>query len=401
MLRRPTRLPTLGIAVISWLAFNPAAGGADTNDLELFTRDLGISLWDKSFSLRTGMGYKDNVLLSSGETGAEGSSPVKSSPYFTSGLDVTVFRLPLGDWEYYFFLTGDDVRYWRDVGVGSEDLWLAAAKIRRAFGDIWKAGLLCSYTYQAQVFDLANLESADIFQPAKVIGNTLTVRPSLRAELGKNRWLELEFDATRQFFGAPAYSYWSVGPRITLGQSYGNRSEVSLSYEALKQYYDQEPQAILDADGNGEDLAGTHLNVFKHRVEIAWHHYWDQPRRWQTTMKVNFDYTRDNGAGFYDFFKYGTTWEIKYKKDAWDIRARASAVRYEYPHQDAGTDPWTLEDNLAKWRLADLTFNLHGERYLTKYLKLFAEYEFEHSFSSRPTEQYNVNNVSGGLGWEF
>ena len=401
MWRRFIRLSRLGMAVMTCLAWNPPVRGADTNGLELLTEDLGVSLWDESFSLRTGMGYKDNVLLSSGETGTNGVSGVKSSPYFTSGLDATIFRLPLGDWEYYFFLTGDDIRYWRNIGVGSEDLWLAAAKIQRDFGGIWKAGWLCSYTYEAQVFDIADLESADVFEPAKIIGHTITVRPSLRAELGKNWWLELELDAIRQFFSAPAYSYWSLGPKITLGRAYGNQSELSLSYDAASQFYDNEPQAALDADGNGEDIAGTHLNVLKHRVELAWHHHWDQGRHWQTTTKLNFDYAQDNGTGFYDYFKYGISGEIGYKKAAWEVKARASAVRYEYPNQDAGTDPFTLEDNFAKWRQTTLVFNVHGERYLTKYLKLFAEYNFEQSISTRPTEQYRVNTISAGLGWEF
>jgi len=42
---------------------------------------------------------------------------------------------------------------------------------------------------------------------------------------------------------------------------------------------------------------------------------------------------------------------------------------------------------------------LRGEKSLRKWLKLFAEYEFEHSLSNRLTDDYQVNTITGGLEW--
>jgi len=49
-------------------------------------------------------------------------SAAQGSGFFSSGLDLTIFRLPLNGLAFNLTVTGDDVRYWRDVaGVQGED----------------------------------------------------------------------------------------------------------------------------------------------------------------------------------------------------------------------------------------------------------------------------------------
>ena len=91
------------------------------DDLELLTKDLGVSLWDESFTVRSGAGYDDNVLLD--DTRVRGCF-LLSTTALTAAM---VFRLPIDNWDIDFFVTGDDYRrYTRDIGVGSQDLldWL-------------------------------------------------------------------------------------------------------------------------------------------------------------------------------------------------------------------------------------------------------------------------------------
>jgi hypothetical protein len=45
--------------------------------------------------------------------------------------------------------------------------------------------------------------------------------------------------------------------------------------------------------------------------------------------------------------------------------------------------------------------NLRLEKNVTGWLKLFAEYEFEHTVSNDFVEQYVVNTFKGGLLWQF
>ena len=126
MSRAIIRLLCLGLTVGLLPAASRAADPPDVlekeekEDLALFVKGLGVSLWDQTYSVRTGVGYNNNVLL-------DESQPNKS-PFFVNGLDATVFRLPVDDWGVSIFVSGDDIRFWRDVGVGSEDSWLAGGK---------------------------------------------------------------------------------------------------------------------------------------------------------------------------------------------------------------------------------------------------------------------------------
>src|SRR5690349_18239069 len=121
---------------------------AFTNNLALIPEDDSIwkesLLWDKDVVLRAGFGYKDNVLLA--------PSAPQGSPFFTSGLDLTIFRLPLDGLEVNLSIVGDDVRYTRHPGgLSGEDLFLASAQVQRYFSGVWRAGLELRYSYVDQV----------------------------------------------------------------------------------------------------------------------------------------------------------------------------------------------------------------------------------------------------------
>ena len=379
------RAPVIAIrlAALIILLIPVAMNAADDDDLALITKDMGISLWDESFTIRTGIGYDDNVFLN--------NTQLRGSPFFINGLDMTILRLPVDAWEYDFFVTGDDIRYWRDVGVGSQDLWLGVAKVQRSFGDDWQAGATFSYAYQAQVLDLLTSEGALSHAPTKVIGNTISLRPFVRRTLGTNYWVELQAEGTRQFYGAPAFSYWSAGPKITLGRSYGFHSDVALSYAILDQPFDTESREAL----NGASLAGPRLAYLTQKVELLWRHHWDEKHVWANTARLGFDSIDDNGSGYFNYYRSGCSDELDYNAHGWTITALASFQYYDYPYQTAD-DP-----ALDKLYETGFTLNLHVEKHLTKWLGLFAEYEFEHTFSNDSVEQYAVNTIKGGLLWDF
>ena len=77
-----------------------------TNGLELIPDKPKLwsesFLWDKDITLRAGIGYKDNVLSS--------PSAPQGSGFFTSGLDLAIFRLPLNGVGFDLTVTGDDAR---------------------------------------------------------------------------------------------------------------------------------------------------------------------------------------------------------------------------------------------------------------------------------------------------
>src|ERR1700761_9372174 len=122
------------------ICFAVRAQSTNEDDLELLTKELGVSLWDESFTIRTGAGYDNNVLLD--------DTRVRGSAFIDDGLDATVIRLPIDNWGIDFFVTGDDYRYTRDIGVGSQDLWIGAFKVDKTFATVWQSGLTLAYSYQ-------------------------------------------------------------------------------------------------------------------------------------------------------------------------------------------------------------------------------------------------------------
>ena len=109
----------------------------------------------------------------------------QGSPFFTSGLDLTILRLPLDGWEANLTIVGDDIRYFRHPGgLSGEDLFLASVQVQKYFGGVWRSGLELRYSYVDQV-----LEEFLIVGGARAVeakGNTLVVRPFIRRDISSN-----------------------------------------------------------------------------------------------------------------------------------------------------------------------------------------------------------------------
>jgi hypothetical protein len=387
---RPVIRPVC-VCLVIWLA---AAGArsADTmmnldkeekEDLALLSQGLGVSFWDESFSVRNGVGYNDNVLL-------DAENPNRS-PFFLNGLDATILRLPIDDWGLSLFVSGDDIRYWRDVGVGSEDNWLTGGKAQWSFAPEWQASFLASYDYGAQVMDLLSGLGLGEQAPTKIIGDTITLKPAVRRDLGTNYWIEMQFEGTRQIYDSPAFSYWRYGPRVVLGRKYGHRSDITVSYGVFNQPYDNESQVEPD----GTEIPRTDVRCWLQRFEVAWHYYWDKKLEWENITRLNFDMNGDNGPGYFNYRRYAAAEELDYNRAPWKLSASAGLQYYHFPYQQVS------DTDLSNVYQSDLTLNVHVERQVIRCLKLFVDYQYEHTYSDDPTEHYVVNIVKGGVSWEF
>ena len=368
-----------GLGLFVWGAF------AAEEKLALIPDDVsllgGSLLWDKDISVRTGFGYKDNVLWSPFHP--------QGSPFLANGLEVMVIRLPADGLLFSFFLDGNDTRYLRSVGVDKEQTLMSVAQVKKDFWDNWQLGAALQYSYVDQVQDLSLTESQ--LASAQVQGHGITFRPSLRRNLTTNWWVQLEVPVTRQLLSAPLDNFWQIGPKLTLCRELGRVSELRLSYAAFHIGYDH--RAETDAAGN--DIPGTRLERWTHKVELAWQRSWDEARHWRTTTTLGFDDSVDNAAGYFDYRRYGVAEELRYQAGTWDIRAKADVSYYDFPVRTISTSDVTL---FNKW---NLSLRLRAEKRLASFLKVYAEYEHERSLSNEDFEKYSVNTVLGGLQWEF
>jgi hypothetical protein len=355
------------------------AARANTNALEFELPDL--PLWDHAFNLRLGAGYKDNLLLNRDAT--------ESSYLLSTTVETLVLRLPVDGRQFTFFLTAEDLRYPDGEQVTKEQLVLARAQGKLEFHDIWQAGLALDYLYQDQVFDVSATETNT--EPLPLVGHQISLRPSLRRQLPRHHWIEGEILAQRQWFDAPVDDYWESAPKLVIGRDYGHRSTVSFSYLFGWRRYDTRTPLALD----GTPVPGVDLEFQRHELELAGRHNWDSRRRWRTTTRLNYQLNEDNDSGYFDYRLYKFSQQLRYVTSTWEIRGQLRLSHYNFPNQSvSSSDPVSRDKTLA-------AASVHAERKLTERFRLYADYEYEHSFSNRDLDEYRVHKVLAGVDCEF
>ena len=329
------------------------------------------------------MGYQNNVLLS--DANRHGSA------FWDTGGEITLLRVPLDGTEVHFTLTGDDYRYWRDIGVTHQDLWLLSAEVRREFAADWKAGLLAQYTYLNQVVDLFDFENHLQQPPALITGHGFTLRPSLQKLFGNGWTLAWEFDGVRQFLSSPADSFTRFGPRAVLGFHPGKRTEINLGYSYQPSFFEHQSEV----DGDGYPLANTSLVILRQQVVLGGKYDWDSGRHWQTSLNLGFTDAWDGGAGFYNYRDYGVGTQLRYRGQRWELLLGGGLSYRDFPVQTVSpTDPAKLHQALGR-------VNVRLEHKLLQWLKVYAAWEREVSLSDSPDEVYHADTLSAGLDWMF
>ena len=345
------------------------------------TNDFKIHLWNYGTDLRGLIGYKDNVFLS--------HTNRQDSPFWDSGGDFLVFRLPSGNWSFNGLITGDYVRYVAGPVSTEEATALALAQATRSFGQHWSSTLGANYAYQDQVMDLSAIEP-QLAGAGRVVGHTLTERWLTRGDYGL-AWGELEMAGTRQWLESPLDSYWQFGPKVSLGSRFGPRDDLTLSYQWTRLADDHEP----DLDRQGNTVTNTHLVLGSQNVQLAWHRAWDERRQWLTTLTAGFGLDQDNGSGFFNRYAYSLSPKLEYRRGPWRLSAFLTAAAYQYPIQTIAPDSDT--HRTKTW----LSAHARAEWKVSKILRLLANYSFDRSFSNLDIDDYYTHTFSMGVEFQF
>jgi hypothetical protein len=361
----------------------PETALSDTNlipkDVPLWTESM---LWDKQVALSSGLGYKDNVLL----------SPFKprGSAFFVNGVDLTFLRLPLDGWQIEGLLVGDDIRYWRNVGTDSEDSFISSLRVQRELPDGWRLGLEGRGLDEKQVLDISTREGAPA--TALVEGYGITGKPFARKDFDVGLWLQAEFPITRWSLAAPLDAYWDFGPVATVGFNFGKHSDVTASYGASYQPHAQ----WLALDRFGRPLP-QHLEIFQDRTEFAWHQYWDRRQHFHSSTRFVFAYDEDNGGGYFNYYQYQIVEDVLWQTADWQVKGSVQQVYELYPVQGVGI----LNGQLLNRNLLDLS--LEVERRVFKGFKAFGKVDYDrgHSNYAGNAGDYIARTFSFGLRWEF
>jgi hypothetical protein len=344
--------------------------------------DFKIPFWYKDFTLRSGFGYKDNVLLSS--VNPEGSA------FWTAGADVLVYRLPTQSWEFSAFCSFDNVGYFnKSTGVQDEQTAAAMGQVRKVLGNGWKTGIGASYLFQHQVFDVSATQTTQ-YTNTEVLGHNLTGRSFVRKDF-KPYWVEAELSLTRQWLAEPLDGFLQAGPRVTLGRTYGHDSDLSLSYQWFYVAFDSRGQVTTTGIAEPDTLLRFQVQT----VELTWRHVWDGKRRWQTLTKLGLDVNQDNGSGYFDYRQYRFAQQVKYKAGTWELSAQARAGYFDFLSQPLSTTDLEVRKKTL------LTASLRADKRLGKGWRIFASYAYDRSLSNLNSDQYLANTISAGLELRF
>ena len=340
-------------------------------------------LWDHEVSVRSGLGYKDNVLLS--------PFTPQGSGFFANGLDFSLIRLPLDRWQVVFMVSGDDWRYWNDAGTRNEDFALADLRVNRFLGSLWQVGCEARYVYDHQVIDVSQLPGAT--RTALAEGHGLTGQPFVRCETGSGWFSLLETPVTRWYFGRPLDAYWEAGPRLTLGREYGQDSHIQLAGSMSYEPHDEN----LALDSAGNPVAGKLESIRQYQLELAWQHTWDARKHWRTVTKVAMGKVTDNDSGYFGYSHYRVAEEIRWRNPAWTIKGTGAVVWYDYPVQTVA--PGTA--GAAGLQRSRIDCKIEIERRLYQQLKSYVRFEYEQAFSNQASSCYRASTISSGLEFSF
>jgi len=327
-----------------------------------------------------GAGFKDNVTLS--------HAAREESGFIRAGLDAALIRLPFDGTQVTLSLGGEDTRYLTSKSVNHEDNAFAQAEVRRFIGN-WQLALGAEAGYLDEIIDVSITETNHTAVPVR--GTVLAGRPGLRRDLPDGFWLSLELPGGRQYFDAPLDDYWDLGSRFTLGQAFSRKSELSLSYAFLYRTYDSQPALDL----SGMAIPNVTRAAQQHDAAFALKHYWDERGRWRSITKLSFRSNSDNASGYFNYRRIQAAQQLRFQTRAWLLSGEVRLARYEFPGQSIG--PPGNEPRIR----SDVTFNARAERQVVKYVRIYAQFDHEQTFSNLKLDQYDVNTVSGGLMVEF
>lgn len=340
-----------------------------------------LPTWEPSATLKTGLGYKDNVGLS--------RTAPEASAFVHTAVEGMLLRLPVDGTQVLLYLAAEDTRFWESSRLDHEDFAMTQLEVRRFWENDWQAALALEGMYFDQLIDFSITDTNFAALPAR--GLSLTIRPGVRRELSSAIWLSLETPVTRQLYKDSVDDYWEGGPKITVGRAYGRQSEVSLSYLFTQRGYNRAP----GRDADGDTMTNSVRRVAHHEVQAAWKHFWDAKRHWRSSTRLGYRHGAETVSGYFDYERYELVHQWRFKTGRWEVSAEGRVAHYRFPVQTVSdTDP-------EKRRRTDLRATLRAERQINPHLRLHAQYEYERSDSNQLLDEYAVNTVSAGVSVEF
>lgn len=385
----PSRTPGLRIlpAAVTFLALFSGVNAGPWEQPAPMVEPGPFLFWDTSLTVRAGLGYKDNPLLSPNSGNDTAISQL--------GADLFVTRLPVDDHAFNLFVSLDDRRYLDEVRSGpgqpradKEQLFLASAEYHRSLTGGWRPGLAVVAYHAEQVYDASDFGG----QPGTVRarGKVATATPSVRYT--RDAWsLELQFTGGHFWFDPPVSGYAEYGPRLVGAWRPATNTVLELSWNWTARPFDSRSQT----DILGTPLTGTRLTNHDLRTQLEWRQTWDAGRRFQTSARLLHLRRTENGEGFSDYDRLGAVAGMTLRLGRWQLRGTGRWSTYDFAFQIVSPFqpvPRTREEIGAEARI---------ECRLGEPVRLYAEYAYEEQRSNVPSDNFRAQTGLLGIEYDF
>ncbi len=348
--------------------------------------DIGL-FWDNLLTVRLAGGHKQNAILSP-------FNP-QDTPLLSAGLEWFASRLPIDGHGFTFFVSADERRYLNPVevspdtpGIRGERTVLSQASYKW-YGRTWVPSVSFTHLHAEQAFDATEIAS----DPGSIraVGDSLILAPTLRHRFPAILYVEASFPVNRQLFRAPVSSHWEYGPKALVGLAYATNSAVELSFQDIHRPFDTRRQT----DPLGIPLNDTLLATHDLRYEASWRHTWNQPHRFQTTLRA-FHVTRaDNGAGYSDYTRLGGALAARFDAGKWSVRSQARWSTYDFALQII-----SVFEPIPRTRV-ETDVEARVEYRWTQRLRTYGEYFHERQDSNVAADRYRSHTALAGVEIDF
>lgn len=335
------------------------------------------SVWEGEATISTGIGYRDNVMLS--------PSDPKGGGFLLGGFESSVLRLS-ERFNLSLFLDVEHLEFERSLPSDTFASFFALGSFP-ASGDI-TVNIASRSFWMDQVVEVATFAGTD--KRMRVRSSGVDLVPSLRKDWANNTFSEAFLLVSRTMSQEEEVSdYWEVGPRISAGWSPA-KSELSLSLAYFERHFDDRRAFTAE----GAPIEDTEVKFRRIESGAAFRHEWGARGQWHSNSYLGIEFNRDNETDYFSFDRIRASQQIGYEVGDWEFEASIRYSHYSYKVQRT-----SLDGPLRRRQLWG--GSVEARRVLTRQLEVFGRYERDTADSNDRADAYDMNTWTVGLGWQF
>jgi hypothetical protein len=338
--------------------------------------------WTASVSLQTGVGYKENILLS--------PQNLQNSAFSRTGIETLLWHVPKGAIDYFGFLNGEYTRYLRAARdsfghtVSHEAQGFGGLEWRYQKPDVFSFAVDGQGYYLDQVFDVSDVVAKTSIAELKAKG--AKVGPTVRWAPKSWLWVEGLGTVDRQKFqdGLNDARIGEYAGRI--GWKPSGRIELSLAETERRRAFDR--RHPLPADLQDDEipwLLVIHEREYEGRLKTTW----GGKRQWTTATRAGALKYADNGTGFLDYFERHVGQDVDWTSGQWTVHTEGAFSRKHYEQQTVGEgfdfSPLVKDVFSASARV---------ERKLSDHWTMYGEFSWERCRSNDFTNNFIASYVT-------